>query len=128
MVCVIGRDPPMQFVHEDDLVELLALLIDSPRAGIFNVAGNDVLKYSEVAGILGKKMLKLPCKLLEMAISVSWAAHLQSASPVSGLEYLKYPPVVSTEKLRKELGFEFRYSSRQSLVSFAEALAEKHNR
>ena len=127
MVGVAGYDPPMQFVHEDDLVDLLALLIDSPRVGIFNVASNDVLKYSEVAGIMGKKLLKLPGKLLELVISLSWATHLQSASPVSGLEFIKYPPVVSTEELERELGLKFRYSSQEALVSFADALAEKRN-
>lgn len=127
MVGVTGYDPPMQFVHEDDLVDLLALLIDSPRAGIFNVAGNEALRYSDVAGILGKKMLKLPGKFLELVLSFSWATHLQSASPVSGLEFIKYPPVVSTKKLEEELGFKFRYSSRQALASFAAALVKERH-
>ena len=33
---------------------------------------------------------------------MSWALHLQSESPVSGLEFIKYSPVVSIDKLAEE--------------------------
>ena len=36
---VMGHDPPLQFVHEDDLAKLLHLLIMRPCGGTFNVAG-----------------------------------------------------------------------------------------
>ncbi len=124
MIGVIGYDPPMQFIHEDDLTSILGTMITSPKEGIFNVAGGGVIKYSEVAGLLGKKVLKLPGKLLELFISFSWSTHLQSASPASGLEFIKYPPVVSTDKLKSELNFSFRYSSQQALSSFAASFKE----
>jgi nucleoside-diphosphate-sugar epimerase len=55
-----------------------------------------------------------------MAISLFWKTHLQSASPVNGLEFIKYPPVVNNEKLKQELGFKYQYSSREALAAFAE--------
>ena len=124
MIGVAGYDPPMQFVHEDDLTNLLGAFVTRPKEGIFNIAGDGVLKYSEVAGLMGKKLLKLPGKLLEGVIAFSWAAHLQSASPAGGLEFIKYPPVVSTDKLKRELGFNFQYSSKEALLSFAGAVKQ----
>jgi UDP-glucose 4-epimerase len=121
MIGVSGYDPPMQFVHEDDLKRLLGELINREKGGLYNVAGEGVIKYSEVAGIMGKRLLKLPGRLLEAFISLAWAMHLQSASPASGLEFIKYPPVVNTEKLKRELGFRFQYSSKEALAAFAEA-------
>jgi UDP-glucose 4-epimerase len=119
MVGVAGCDPPMQFLHEDDLVNLIGLFIHQGKGGIYNVAGDGVLRYSEVARLMKKRLLKLPGILLEPAISFSWAMHLQSASPAGGLEFIKYPPVVSTDRLKKETEFVFRYSTKEALASFA---------
>lgn len=124
MIGVTGYDPPMQFVHEDDLTSLLGTFINSPKEGIFNVAGDGVLKYSEVARLLRKRLLKLPGKLLELLIAFSWSTYLQSASPASGLEFIKYPPVVSTDKLKRELDFTFKYSSKEALSTFVNFIKE----
>jgi len=118
MVTVAGYDPPLQFVHEDDLVELIITLLRRKQAGIFNVAGDGVVQYSELAKLSGKRRLALPEKWLRLLMSASWVLRLQSESPASGLEFIKYPPIVSTEKLKKELGFKFTYSSREALQSF----------
>jgi UDP-glucose 4-epimerase len=121
MVGVIGCDPPMQFVHEDDLKSLIGLMVEREEGGIFNVAGDGALKYSEVARRLNKKLLKLPGWMLKFFISMSWATHLQSASPAGGMEFIKYMPVVSTEKVTRELGFRFRYTSEETLVALIAA-------
>ena len=120
MIGVAGYDPLMQFIHEDDLIGVIAACLALGKGGIYNVAGGGTLKYSQVARRLGKRLLKLPGKLLEPVISFSWATHLQSASPAGGVEFIKYPPVVSTEKVGVELGYEFRYSSEQALAAFAD--------
>ena len=124
MIGVAGYDPPMQFVHEDDLTNILGAFVTSPKEGIFNLAGDGVIKYSEVARLLRKRLLKLPRKLLKLLIASSWATHLQSASPASGLEFIKYPPVVSTDKLKRELDFTIKYSSEEALASLASIIKE----
>jgi UDP-glucose 4-epimerase len=117
----------MQFVHEDDLINIIGVLLGQGKGGIFNVAGDGVLKYSEIARLLRKRLLKLPGIFLKSVISFSWTLHLQSASPASGIEFIKYPPVVSTDRLKKELGFKFQYSSRETLLSFVASLRDKKN-
>jgi len=118
MIGVAGFDPPMQFVHEDDLVRLIGVFLTHRKGGIFNVAGDGELTYSEVARLVSKKMMRLPRRLLEFIMLISWAMHLQNDSPPSGLEFIKYPPLISTEKLRREIGFRFQYSTREALSSF----------
>lgn len=122
MIGVDRLDPPMQFVHEDDLIKVIETLLTEKRGGVFNVAGRGELKYSEVAVKVGKKLLRLPDGLLKFLIRISWALHLQNESPPSGLEFVKYPPVVSTNKLTRETGFRFRYSSEEALSSFVAAV------
>ena len=124
MLGVAGSDAPMQFIHEDDLINIMGLFIKRKKGGIYNVAGDGTLKYSEVARMLHKRLLKLPLKLLELAISFSWAMHLQNAAPAGCLKFIQYPPVVSTTKLKKELGYKFQYSSKEALSCLADLICK----
>ena len=121
MIGVAGYDPLMQFVHEDDLARLIGFMLTWEKGGVFNVAGDGNIMYSEAAKLAKKRMLKLPGRLLDIFLSISWAMHLQSSSPASGLKFIKYPPVVNTEKLKKETGFRFQYSTKEALSSFLSA-------
>jgi UDP-glucose 4-epimerase len=118
IIRVADYDPPMQFVHEDDLTEIIMTFLNQKKGGIFNVAGDGEIRYSEVARLCRKRTIALPERLLHLLMGFSWALHLQNESPPSGLEFIKYPPIVSTEKLKNELGFQFNYSSKEALVSF----------
>ena len=122
---VAGFDPPLQFVHEDDLAELVVAMLRQKKSGIFNVAGNGEIRYTELAKLCGKRTVTVPDKLLRILMSFSWSLHLQSESPPNGLEFIKYPPVVSTEKLKTETGFQFRYSSKEAVISFLSATAKR---
>ena len=115
-----GYDPLIQFVHEDDLAKIIMLCLSQRKAGIYNVAGEGEVQYSEVARLCGKRLIALPERLLRLLMSFSWMLHLQSESPPSGLEFIKYPPIISTQKLKNELGFQFTYSSSDALLSFLE--------
>lgn len=118
MIRIAGYDPPMQFTHEDDLAKVIMLFLAQRKAGIFNVAGDGEIRYSEVAKLYGKRLVALPERVLRLLLGFSWKLRLQSESPTSGLEFIKYPPIVSTKKIRSELGFQFNYSSRDALLSF----------
>lgn len=100
----------------------MATFLHTRRTGIFNVAGNGEIGYNELARLAKRRMLRLPEALLRPVMGISWALHLQSDSPPSGLEFIKYPPVMSTEKLRKETGFQFRYSSEEAICAFLSTL------
>lgn len=121
MIFVAGYDPPMQFVHEDDLVELLVTFLGQKKAGIFNVAGDGDIRYGGIAKLCQRRTVALPEKVLRLLMGASWTLRLQDESPASGLEFIKYPPLVSTEKLRSEVGFQFRYSSRDAIASLVSA-------
>src|SRR4051794_32119511 len=51
---ILGFDPRMQFVHEDDIVGCLEHAVRNDVPGVFNCAADGVLALSEVAGLLGK--------------------------------------------------------------------------
>ena len=57
---VFGYDPRVQFVHEVDVVRAIMFVLDHDLGGIFNVAGDGLLPWSEVAAICDKRLVPLP--------------------------------------------------------------------
>ncbi len=118
LIGVRGADPPMQFVHEDDLVELLARFVTESHPGVYNVAAPGGVRWSEVVAMAGKRMLSLPAPLAYGLTNLAWAARAQSDAPAVGLDFIRWPWTVSTAKLEAELGHRFAHSSRSALESY----------
>jgi len=118
MIRIRGYDPPMQFVHENDLMDLMSRLILNHIPGIYNIAGDGVIKYSEIAKLAGKKMLILPEWFIRPLLKISWKLHLQNQSPQAGLEFIKYPPIVDTEAIKNRIKFQFQHTSREAVAAF----------
>ena len=57
---VFGYDPRFQFVHEADVVRAILFVLEGSVQGIYNVAGDGLLPWSEVAAICGKRTVPLP--------------------------------------------------------------------
>ena len=112
------EDPPWQFIHEDDLASALTLAVINPKPGIYNVAGSGVVPYSEVARTMGARLLKLSPSLGYVATHLGWKFGIQKEAPASGLDFARHPLVMSTGRVRKEMGFHPRYSSREALADF----------
>jgi UDP-glucose 4-epimerase len=122
MICISGYDPPMQFVHENDLTELILTFLERKQPGVFNVAGEEMIRYRQLATLCGKRLIPLPAGPLNFVMNLSWKLHLQKESPAAGLDFIKYPVIISTEKLKREVGFRFRYSSQEAVASFISAI------
>ncbi len=52
---VIGFDPPIQFLHVDDAVSALSWAALHERAGLYNVASDGMLRWSEVIRGVGHR-------------------------------------------------------------------------
>ncbi len=119
LVGVKDHDPPMQFLHEDDLVDcMVACLRHRPR-GAYNLAGSGTVLWSEMAALAGRRMLKLPAAILYGLASLGWALRLQSDSPARGIDFIRHRWTVDSSKIERELGLAPRYSSRQAWEAYA---------
>ncbi len=119
LVKIWGSDPAMQFVHEDDLAGCIVRCILDDAPGLYNVAGDGTVRWSEMAAMLGRRMLSLPAWLLYPATDAAWRLRLQSDSPSVGLDFIRYPWTASTEKIKRDLGIGFRHTSREAWEAFA---------
>jgi UDP-glucose 4-epimerase len=61
---LLGYDPLLQFVHEEDCLNAFEQAVLRPHPGIFNVVGRGVLPLSTILRLGGKRSLALPALLL----------------------------------------------------------------
>ena len=115
----IGQaDPPMQFLHEDDLIDLLWRFVSESRPGIFNVAGTGTVRWSELVRAARKRLIPLPARLAYGLTALAWHLRLQSDAPSAGLDFIRWPWTVGTAKVEAELGYRFQHSSRDALQAY----------
>ena len=115
---VAGFDPPLQFVHEDDLAKLLRLLIMETHPGTFNVAGDGIIRYRRMARLSHRKLISLPAVMAYSLTQMAWNLGIQKDSPSVGLDFIRYPLVIGTDKLKNETGFRFFYTSEEALMAY----------
>jgi UDP-glucose 4-epimerase len=105
-------DGPIQFVHEDDLVEALRRLLEGRHGGAFNVAGDGLMTYRECAEIAGMKVRRLPVPVARALSRASWRLRAAEAPP-GQIQFALFPWVVSNEKLKRTLDWTPQHSSRE---------------
>jgi len=117
---ILGFDPRYQFVHQDDVVRALEHATVNDLHGIYNVAADGVLVLSEVAGLLGK----LPVPILPpWGTSLATTLLRRLGVPVTPemLRLLRFGRGLDNRRL-KATGFHYRYTSRETVLKFAEPL------
>jgi UDP-glucose 4-epimerase len=112
---LFGFDPVMQFIHEDDLTEAVAMAVEKEDvSGVFNIAGPGVIPLSKAIKEAGGKVLPIPHPLVYLSINVLWSLGL-SLFPSPEVDYLRYPCIVSVERAEKILGFQPQFSLMETL-------------
>ncbi len=116
---ILGFDPRFQFVHEDDVVRSMMFVLENELAGIYNVAGDGMLPWSEVATICGKRTVPLPPLMTGTAALPLRAIGYDM--PPELLELLRFGRGVDGSKL-VDAGFRYRFTSAGTVEDFAQAL------
>ena len=118
MLQVQGANPPMQYLSEDDIAEILYRAVKSDVRGIFNCAGDGVVRFTELVALMDKKPLPVPSSLLYAQTGLLWALHL-TPFPAGILDMIRYPWVADTTRLKNVFGYTPRLTSREALETFA---------
>ncbi|MCU1452649.1 MAG: nucleoside-diphosphate-sugar epimerase [Acidimicrobiales bacterium] len=117
---VAGYDPRFQFVHEDDVIGSLLFVLEQQVPGIFNVAGDGQIPWSEVAAIVGKRTIPMPPIGIGLATGPLRRMGLVDLAPEL-IALLKYGRGVDNRRL-KRAGFDYQHTSAGAVDAFAEAL------
>jgi UDP-glucose 4-epimerase len=116
--CILGFDPLLQFVEEDDVVRSIEYVMGTGISGVFNVAGDGRLPWSEVAAVANRRLLPLPPYFTELAAAP--LARLGLELPPELLSLLRFGRGVDNRRL-KRAGFEYRYTTAGAVESFVRA-------
>ncbi len=116
---LLGYDPLLQFVHEDDCLQAFEHAVLHPHPGVFNIVGRGVLPLSTILRLAGKRTLPLPAPLLyRMAYYPSQG---QTGDPPAGFyDYLRYLWVADGQRGWNAFG-EPVYSTKEAWISFVSA-------
>ena len=116
---IFGFDPRFQFVHEDDVVRAVLFVLERELSGIFNVAGDGLVPWSEVAAICGKRTFAIPPVGEGLVITALRRAGVHI--PPEVVDLLHYGRGLDNARL-KRAGFSYVHSSASAVQDFIESV------
>jgi UDP-glucose 4-epimerase len=114
---LLGYDPLLQFVHEDDALDAFHAAVARDFPGIYNIVGSGVLPLSTLLKLGGKVHVPFLHLAAYPLAETLWLAQSTEA-PAVFLDYLRYLWVADGDKARIEMGFEPKYSTKEAWMSF----------
>lgn len=121
---LLGFDPLLQVIDFDDAVAALVQAVLARAGGAVNVAADGVVSLCQAAGMAGRPVLPLPHLAVYWTLPALAAARAgNSALRFWPLEpdYLRYPWLASTERMRAALGFAPAWTARETVERFVQA-------
>lgn len=115
---LLGYDPLMQFIYEDEALRALEIAVEKDYRGTFNIVGRGVIPLSYALHEAGKIAIPFAAALAYPLVQLMWNLQLV-AVPGHLLDYFRYLWVADGEKAKKILGFETRMTSKEAFLEFA---------
>jgi len=101
---VLGFDPRVQFIHEDDGIEVLRRSVVDNHRGTFNVAGDGVLLLSQAIRRAGRVAVQVPSPAVSVLGAFFRRAGVVDFSPEQ-LQFLQFGRGVDTTRLHTDFGY-----------------------
>lgn len=111
---MLGFDPMMQLMHEDDLTAAVVLALKPGVRGVFNLTGGSQAPLSRILEARHITAMPVPGPLLGAAMVRLRALRLARVDPAD-LVHLKYACLVDGQRARDAMGFSPRHTLMQAL-------------
>jgi UDP-glucose 4-epimerase len=114
---ILGFDPRIQFIHEDDVTEILYRAVVEDHPGIYNAGAPGPVPLSQVI----RKAGRIQAPVLPPVIGLAQLAlRLLPFTPVPPqiLREIAYGSVSDTTRLEKEFGYRPKYSCLDAVADF----------
>lgn len=108
-VTLMGFDPMVQIIHEQDVVDAVLLALRPGIRGIFNLRGPGEAPLSRVLKILKRHPIAVPGGLAAAALERLWRLRL-TTFPAPQIEHIRYVCMVDDARARRILGFEPKHT------------------
>jgi UDP-glucose 4-epimerase len=101
---VRGSDTPFVFIWDQDVVACLRKGALEDCTGIYNLAGDGALSLAEIARRVQKRYVAPPAGAIRTALRLLRPLGLSPYGPEQ-VDFLRYRPVLSNERLKSEFGY-----------------------
>ena len=101
---LMGFDPMLQTVHQDDVVQAIQLSLRPGIRGIFNMAGPQALRLSDILKKLNRLHVPIPYTLARFGVNRLWSLRMTSF-PAPELDFVRYVCMVDDQRARDVLGY-----------------------
>ena len=113
---LMGFDPMIQVLHQQDLIQAIELSLRPEVKGIFNIAGPQPAPLSKMLDILKRDRVPLPYTVVKGGLSGLFRLGVSKfAAPE--LDFIRYVCMVDDQHARKELGYLPKYNLSETLRS-----------
>ena len=116
VVVMMGFNPMLQFMHEEDLVEAVALALERRLRGIFNVTGPGEVPLRVAIRETGGRPLPLPEPVARPLLARLFRLGLVRIPP-GAIDYIKYPCTIAGERFARETAFRPLFGLKDSFRS-----------
>ncbi len=114
---LMGFDPMVQLIHEDDLLRMMEASLQPQLRGVFNLTSTPPVPLSRIVKILGKPTVPVPAFVAKALLERAWRYRLTSF-PAPELDHIRYSTVLDTSRARRELNAEPERSLYEILEPF----------
>ncbi|OGP84434.1 MAG: hypothetical protein A2Y95_02875 [Deltaproteobacteria bacterium RBG_13_65_10] len=116
MPMMLGFDPMIQFIHEEDVGEAIALAIEKRIRGVFNIVGPGAVPMSVAIRETGGRPLILPEPIARAVISRLFKYKLYPF-PQGAIDFIKYTCTLDGTRFHKETGFQPLFGLKEIFAS-----------
>ena len=117
-VTVLGFDPMIQLIHEEDACRALALALRPGARGVYNVVGSGEVPLSAALRELGRHPVPVPHVLVRPLLRRAFEARLTSFPPEE-VDHIQYLCIVDGSRFVREAGWSPHVSLRETIRSVA---------
>jgi UDP-glucose 4-epimerase len=101
---LLGFDPMLQVIHQDDVVNALLLSLKPGVRGIFNISGPPPVALSRALELLGRKTVLVPHAVARVMLDQLFRLRV-SSFPAPELDFIRYVCMADDTRAREKLGY-----------------------
>lgn len=118
---LMGFDPMVQVIHQDDVVSAIDLALRPGVRGIFNIAGPAPLPLSRLIDLTGHTRLAIPHMLAKSVIQRLWR-YRATSFPAPELDHIRYVCMVDDRRARDVLGYAHKHNVAEAVRAIDDVL------
>jgi UDP-glucose 4-epimerase len=116
---VAGYDPLFQFIHIDDLIEVITKSISTDIRGVYNISGDGVLSLRNMLKLLKKPYFTVVYPVLYPVTELLWYFKILDHAFME-LEFIRFTCLASSDKAKRDFGFSPKYNTREAFETYLE--------